>query len=69
MPVAYDDPSFASASRDGEPTVVDVRTAYEQLMDIAQRHGPDEIKHLTRAYQAIAPHGGGTVEDLIALLG
>ncbi|HZG95887.1 MAG TPA: hypothetical protein VEZ46_14365 [Mycobacteriales bacterium] len=67
MPAKYDDPRVPQV-RGGE-RVVDVRTAYEQLMDIAREHGRDEIKHLTRAYQAIAPNGGGRVADLVALLG
>ena len=48
--------------------VIDLRDPYEQLLAIARRYGPDEIKHLTRAYQAIAPQGGGRIVDLTALL-
>ena len=69
MPVTYHDPRGPHVAGGGERVVVDVRTAYEQLLDIARQHGPGEIKHLTRAYQAIAPNGGGRMEDLLALLG
>lgn len=51
-----------------DPSVIDLRDPYEQLLAIARIYGPDEIKHLTRAYQAIAPHGGGRIVDLTALL-
>jgi hypothetical protein len=42
--------------------------SYATLLEIARAHGPEEIKHLTRAYQAIAPAGGGKIIDLTALL-
>jgi hypothetical protein len=50
------------------PNVIDLRDPYQQLIAIARIYGPDEIKHLTRAYQAIAPQGGGRILDLTALL-
>lgn len=43
--------------------------SYAELIAIAREHGPEEIKHLTRAYQAIAPAGGGRMIDLTALVG
>ena len=42
--------------------------SYAELIAIARDHGPEEIKHLTRAYQAIAPAGGGRMIDLTALV-
>jgi hypothetical protein len=42
--------------------------SYAALIEIARQYGPEEIKHLTRAYQAIAPLGGGTIIDLTALV-
>lgn len=51
-----------------DPVVIDIRDPYEQLVAIARLYGRDEIKHLTRAYQAIAPNGGGRIIDLTALL-
>jgi hypothetical protein len=42
--------------------------SYAALIEIARRYGPEEIKHLTRAYQAIAPRGGGRMIDLTALV-
>jgi hypothetical protein len=42
--------------------------SYAELLAIARDHGPEEIKHLTRAYQAIAPAGGGRMIDLTALI-
>ena len=42
--------------------------SYDELIAIAREHGPEEIKHLTRAYQAIAPAGGGKMIDLTALV-
>jgi hypothetical protein len=51
-----------------DSAVIDLRDPYEQLIAIAQVYGRDEIKHLTRAYQAIAPNGGGHLIDLTALL-
>jgi hypothetical protein len=65
----YADPGTRRDAPDVAAAVVDVRTIYEVLMDVAQRHGADEIKHLTRAYQAVAPYGGGRLEDLQRLLG
>jgi hypothetical protein len=52
----------------GDADVIDLRDPYQQLLAIARIYGPDEIKHLTRAYQAIAPQGGGRIIDLTALL-
>jgi hypothetical protein len=43
--------------------------SYAELLAIARDHGPEEIKHLTRAYQAIAPAGGGRMIDLTAMVG
>jgi hypothetical protein len=42
--------------------------SYAVLVEIARAHGQEEIKHLTRAYQAIAPAGGGKIIDLTALV-
>ena len=47
---------------------VDEHASYAALVAIAREHGPEEIKHLTRAYQAIAPKGGGRMIDLTALV-
>ncbi|MEO7631388.1 MAG: hypothetical protein ABIS44_08595 [Mycobacteriales bacterium] len=57
-------------STDDEPASEEVPDAnsYAELVEIARAHGPEEIKHLTRAYQAIAPDGGGRMIDLTALL-
>jgi hypothetical protein len=56
-------PSDAQAA----PTA-DQGDSYAALIEIARRYGPEEIKHLTRAYQAIAPLGGGRMIDLTALV-
>ena len=50
------------------PKTADPGDSYAELLDIARRHGAEEIKHLTRAYQAIAPQGGGRMIDLTALV-
>jgi hypothetical protein len=54
--------------RSTTPTA-DTDDSYAELIAIARDHGPEEIKHLTRAYQAIAPEGGGRMIDLTALVG
>ena len=43
--------------------------SYAALLAIARDHGAEEIKHLTRAYQAMSPAGGGRMIDLTALVG
>ncbi len=50
------------------PPTADPGDSYAELIEIARRYGPEEIKHLTRAYQAIAPLGGGRMIDLTALV-
>lgn len=52
-----------------EPADDEVSDAYAALIAIARAHGPEEIKHLTRAYQAMAPRGGGKIIDLTAIVG
>lgn len=63
-----DGPTEEDAHDVSAADVIDLRDPYEQLVAIARIYGPDEIKHLTRAYQAIAPQGGGRLIDLTALL-
>ena len=53
-------------SADGD--TAEALESYAALLAIARDHGAEEIKHLTRAYQAIAPRGGGRMIDLTALL-
>ncbi len=52
----------------GAQPAVENSDSYAELLAIARDFGPEEIKHLTRAYQAIAPTGGGRMIDLTALL-
>jgi hypothetical protein len=61
-------PTEEGADEMSAPDVIDLRDPYQQLLAIARIYGHDEIKHLTRAYQAIAPQGGGRIIDLTALL-
>jgi hypothetical protein len=58
---ATNDPSSVSPAADPDDS-------YAELIAIARDHGPEEIKHLTRAYQAIAPAGGGRMIDLTAMV-
>lgn len=60
--------STADASAAGEQARDEPDDSYAALIAIARDHGPEEIKHLTRAYQAIAPAGGGRIIDLTALV-
>lgn len=50
------------------PAADEADASYAELIAIARDHGAEEIKHLTRAYQAIAPDGGGSMIDLTALV-
>ena len=61
--------STEEARIDTDPADDEVSDAYAALIAIARAHGPEEIKHLTRAYQAMAPRGGGRIIDLTALVG
>jgi len=54
-----------SADRE-DPDALD---SYAALLAIARDHGAEEIKHLTRAYQAMSPAGGGRMIDLTAIVG
>ena len=57
-----------TTERDTHAPVSETPDSYAELIAIARLYGPEEIKHLTRAYQAIAPAGGGRIIDLTALL-
>lgn len=61
--------STLAARGSADAGTADMTESYVALLAIARDHGAEEIKHLTRAYQAMSPAGGGRMIDLTAIVG